>query len=103
MTDLVSLTTILGSLQENVGDADVAMGLLAEALGALNLPTREAYPAPEVMAIGTYLMGVSRKALTEVRGGMPDQTRPMAEKLDPMVNALRDQIAALVKESGGKA
>lgn len=100
--DLVPYQTIFETVRANVADDATATGLVAEALAALDIPAREQYPPAEVMAIGTYLLGVSRKALHDAAPGVPADVRPLVEAIDPMADALKGALEALVAEEGRK-
>lgn len=95
----VPYQTVFETVRKQTPDDETATGLIAEALHALNLPARENYHPSEVVAIGTYLMGISTQELKRLREDLPPETRAMAERLDPLTTTLKEALVELEKES----
>jgi hypothetical protein len=94
----VPLTTLYENIRNNVANDELAHGLLVEALDALELPIREIYSAEEVVALGTYLVGIASRELSAVTVQVPEASRQAAEAIGPLTDVLRTTLLELAHE-----
>lgn len=89
----VSIQALLTRMGHGNPNAESAQRLLAATLDRLQLPTREAYSAEEVLAIG---MAITEAASAELKRSQAPEARMIVEQLGPWVDVARDEVAKLV-------